>query len=332
MIAVRVLKPSTLEIADVPEPTGGDEAVISVEQVGICGTDEKIFSGHVPVSYPLVMGHEITGKVVSAPDGFPYDIGTRVLVDPAVSCGWCDLCLAGRTNLCRNGGLLGRDMDGVFTEYITSPVNRMVPIPGSVSEKASGLLQVLGTCVHGVKQMRPFPGQVAAVIGLGVTGQIIAQLLRLQGMKVIGITRSESKRDLAMDLGATAVASPSNAESTVLHHTAGKGADIGIEAVGTEATLAAAISLTRIGGEILCFGTLVGSATGIPYYDLYFKELAIRNPRAAVISDYADGIALAAGRSLELEPIVSHQLNLDEAARAFELFKDPSSMKVLMKV
>ena len=332
MKAVRLVGPGAVEIADVPEPGVDDEVVVRIKQVGICGTDTEIFTGSVGIAYPLIMGHEMAGEVVSAPAGSFYGVGTRILVDPAVSCGWCDLCAAGRPNLCRNGGLLGRDMDGVFTEYITAPTNRLVSIPPNVSEKASGLLQVLGTCVHAVKRLHPFPGQVAAVVGLGVSGQILAQLLRLKGMDVIGITRSEWKRDLALELGAIAVADPSEAAEVVLGHTDGRGADLGVEAAGYEATLADAISLTGIGGEILSYGTLVGTGKGLPYYDLYFKELTIHHPRAALISDYASGIALTAAGSISLEPIVTHQLDLSEAARAFELVQDSSSLKVLMKV
>ena len=332
MKAVRLVGPGAIEIADVPEPGTDDEVVVRIKQVGICGTDTEIFTGRVGVAYPLIMGHEMAGEVVSAPAGSIHDVGTRVLVDPAMSCGWCDLCAAGRTNLCRNGGLLGRDMDGVFTEYITAPTNRLVSIPPDISEKASGLLQVLGTCVHAVKRLHPFPGQVAVVVGLGVSGQILAQLLRLKGMNVIGITRSEWKRDLALELGAIAVADPSEAEEVVLRHTDGRGADLGVEAAGYEATLADTISLTGIGGEILSYGTVVGAGEGLPYYDIYFKELTIHNPRAALISDYAGGIALTAAGSVSLEPIVTHQLDLSEAARAFELVQDSSSMKVLMKV
>lgn len=332
MRAVRLEGPGAVEIADIPRPGADGEVVVRVQQVGICGTDTEIFAGRVGVSYPLVMGHEMAGEVVSALAGSAHDVGTRVLVDPAVSCGWCDLCLAGRANLCRNGGLLGRDMDGVFTEYITAPANRLVPIPPNISKRASGLLQVLGTCVHAVKRLQLFPGQVAAVVGLGVSGQILAQLLRVAGMDVIGITRSEWKRDLALELGAVAVADPSEAAEVILRHTHGRGADLGVEAAGYETTLADAISLTGIGGEILAYGTVVTAGKGLPYYDLYLKELTIHNPRAALVGDYASGITLAAAGSVTLEPIVTHELDLSEAPRAFEVAEDSSSMKVLMTV
>jgi 2-desacetyl-2-hydroxyethyl bacteriochlorophyllide A dehydrogenase len=242
------------------------------------------------------------------------------------------MCLAARPNICLNGGLLGRDVDGVFTEYSSVPVNRLVKVPDSISDRASGLLQVLGTCVHAAKQVEVFPGRVGAVIGLGVSGQLLAQLMRLKGMRVVGITRSEWKRDLALELGAEATAAPDDAAGVLAEMTDGRGPDLVVEAVGTESTLSEAISLVATGGEVLVFGTLTGAGQGLPYYQLYHKELTLRNPRAALIGDYADGVDLTAAGSLTLEPLVTHVLGLEEADRAFQLVDDPSSLKVLMTI
>jgi 2-desacetyl-2-hydroxyethyl bacteriochlorophyllide A dehydrogenase len=227
---------------------------------------------------------------------------------------------------------MGRDVDGAFTEQVAVPLDRIVLLPSGISDRAAGLLQVLGTCVHAVKRLNPFPGQVAAVIGLGVAGQLLSQLLTLRGMKVVGVTRSEWKRELAAKLGAFAVAEPDRASDVMSEITSGRGPDIVVEAAGKEATLSQAISQVSIGGQILAYGTITGGGQGLPYYDLYHKELTLHNPRAALIGDYADGVALAADGALELEPIVTHELTLDEAERAFELVNDSSSLKVLMKV
>lgn len=327
-----MLGPGRVQLVETPEPEAVDQAVVRVERVGICGTDTKILAGKIPVRYPRTMGHEMVGVVVSAPPDFPFPEGRRVMVDPGVSCGWCELCRTGRTNICRNGGLLGRDMDGVFTELVTAPAHRLVAVPDHISDTAAGLLQVLGTCVHAVKTVDPFPGQVAMVIGLGVTGQLISQLLTLRGMTVVGVTRSEWKRQLAAKAGAAAVADPARASAVVAEMTEGRGPHLVVEAVGTEATLSEAISMAKIGGQVLVYGTITGGNQGLPYYDLYLKELTLLNPRAAIVGDYADGVALAASGALTLEPIVTHQLDLGEAERAFELVHDSSSLKVLMEV
>lgn len=332
MRSVRVVGPGSVELADVTEPDSGNDVLVRARQVGICGTDTKIVAGKIPVDYPRILGHEMVGDVVSAPTGSPFAAGDRVLVDPGVACGWCAMCQAGRFNICLNGGLLGRDADGVFTELSVVPVNRLVAVPDTVGDTASGLLQVLGTCVHAVKTLDVFPGQVAAVIGLGVAGQLVSQLLTLQGVDVVGITRSEWKRELANDAGAVATAPPEEAEAVLSELTDGLGPTIVVEAVGQESTLAQSISLAATGAEVVVFGTLTGGGEGLPYYQLYLKELTLHNPRAALIGDYADGVALAAAGALTLDPIVTHVLDLAEAPRAFELVNDSSAMKVLMTV
>jgi L-iditol 2-dehydrogenase len=321
-----------IDVGDVPEPDAESSVLVRVGQVGICGTDVKILGGKIAVDYPRIMGHEMIGEVVSAPAASPYPAGTRVLVDPGVACGWCHMCRAGRFNICVNGGLLGRDVDGVFTEYAVVPFNRLIPVPGGISGKAAGVLQVLGTCVHAVKTIVSFPGQTAAVIGLGVAGQLITQILRLRGMTVVGITRSEWKRELASTTGTHHTASPDQAPNVLAEVTSGRGPDLVVEAVGTEATLAQAIEFAGTGAEVLVYGTITGGETGLPYYQLYHKELTLHNPRAAVVGDYADGVDLAAAGALTLEPIVTHELGLEDAEKAFELVHDPDSLKVLMKV
>ena len=310
----------------------GAEALVGVETVGICGTDVKILSGGIPVSYPRVMGHEMVGEVI---DGGATGVaaGQRVMIDPAISCGSCALCREGRTNLCLHGGLLGRDADGVWAELVTAPANRLLPVPAHLGAEAAAMVQVAGTCVHAQRAAPTFPGDVAVVIGLGVSGLIFTQLLRASGVAVIGVTRSAFKRELAASFGAAATAAPDEAAAVIAEVTGGRGVDLAVEAVGTEATVALAIESARIGGEVLVFGTVTGGGSaGLPYYQLYFKELTVRNPRAAIAGDYARAIELAAAGVLDFEPIITDRVALSDASRAFERVQSSDSLKVLMPV
>lgn len=335
MKAVQVTAPGRLAYTDVVEPDGGSlrhEALVRVETVGICGTDVKILSGGIPISYPRVMGHEMVGEVIDGgATGVPA--GQRVMIDPAISCGSCALCRAGRTNLCLHGGLLGRDADGVWAELVTAPANRLLPVPAHLGAEAAAMVQVAGTCVHAQRAAPIFPGDTALVIGLGVSGLIFTQLLRASGVAVIGVTRSGFKRELAASFGAVATAAPDEAAAVIAEVTDGAGVDLAIEAVGTEATLALAIESARIGGEVLVFGTVTtGGGRGLPYYQLYFKELTVRNPRAAIADDYARAIELAAAGTLDLEPIVTDRVGMADVSRAFERVQSGDSLKVLMPV
>lgn len=329
MRAVQLTAPRQVTIGDIREPDGSGLAVVRSETMGICGTDLKVIHGDIPVGLPRTLGHELVGRVVSSPDPRLPE-GTRVLADPALACGACGPCLRRRPNLCARGGLMGREVDGVFAELTAIDPHRLLPVPESVSERAAGLIQVLGTCVHGLRGVGIFPGDVVLVLGLGVAGQLMTRLLTAAGAAVVGITRSQEKRHLAARGGAAAVAPPDRAKTVLDEVSNGDGARLVIEAVGTERTLAQSIELAGIGADVIVFGTLTGGSDGLPYYQLYYKELTLWNPRAALGEDYARAIDLAAGGRLDLDDIVTHTVRLEDAPRGFEYAEDPASLKVLI--
>ncbi len=315
--AVVTTGPGSVEVRDMPAPPRSDRAVVRVDQAGICGTDLKILAGSIPVEYPRVMGHEMVGEVVHGAPGGDIPAGSRVLINPATFCGRCDLCRRDLRHLCAAGGLLGRDVDGVFSEEIEIDEVFLHVIPAAVSRDAAAVLQVLATVVHAQRTVSVFPDETAAVIGLGVAGQLHAQLLASRGANVIGVTRSRWKRELAAGLGAGRTTTPDEAAEIVAEATGGRGADLVVESVGTEATLARAIELAAPAGHVLAFGTVTDGTGELPYYQLYFKELTVHSPRAAGPADYDAAIALTAGGRLHLEPLVTARFRLDDAAAAF---------------
>ena len=332
MRGVQLLEPGHTELREVPIPDAEGRALVRVQTVGVCGTDSSIIAGKIPASLPQIMGHEAVGAVEQAGPLGAVPVGQRVLIDPAVSCDLCDLCRRGYPNLCRNGGLLGRDFDGVFADYVAVDERQLIVVPESITSQQAGLIQVLGTCVHAVRTAPTFPGDVAVVLGLGVGGQLIAQLLTSQGARVIGVTRSQSKRDLASELGAHLTVAPDEAKDAVANETDGRGANIVIEAVGTEATFSQAINLAGHASTVVLFGTTTGGSEGLPYYQFYFKEITIKNPRAATKSDYERSIALIASGTVQVERIISRNYSLNDANDAFAAVKESSTLKILMDV
>lgn len=334
MKALVLEAPGKASVREMPEPTRDGWALLRVERVGVCGTDGSIFKGKIPVPYPLVMGHEMVGTVVRpGPLGLAA-VGRRVMVDPTITCGYCHLCRNDRANLCRNGGLLGRDLHGVFSELVEVPENLLHPLPEEVDPSTGPLLQVLGTCIHAQDQAKVFPGDVAVVVGLGVTGLLHVQLLKARGVEtVIGVTRSAWKQDLAKSMGALVAVGPEAAEETVDEVSEGRGASIVVECAGYESTLSQAIQLAGPGGDLVLFGTLTGGGAGLPYYQLYHKELTFHNPRAALPRDYARAVALAAAGAVDLSPLVTHRLPIEEGPAAFsDVLNDPAALKIIFEV
>ncbi len=330
MRGVQLIEPGVIDVREVAPPDAAGQALVRIRTVGVCGTDSSILAGKIPVELPRTMGHEGVGTLESAGPVGAIASGRRVLVDPGISCEMCDLCRRGFPNLCRNGGLLGRDFDGVFADYVAVDERQLLVVPDHVSDDEAGLLQVLGTCVHAVATAPVLPGDVAVVLGLGVAGQLLVQLLALNGAQVIGVTRSASKRALAERLGAARTTTPDDAAAVVADATDGRGAQIVIEAVGIEATFAQAIELADHAGTVVLYGTATGGGNGLPYYQLYFKELTIRNPRAATKADYQRAIDLVAAGAIKAAPIVSSRFGLSDANDAFAAVAESSTLKVLM--
>lgn len=324
----------TVAVRDVAEPDPRGRALVDVRRTGLCGTDLKIVAGDVPVAYPRVLGHEIVGTVVQPGPAELVEPGARVLVDPAVSCGHCSLCRGDRGHLCRNGALLGRDIDGGFAERLAVDEERLHVLPHGVGDREAPVLQVLGTCVHAQTLVDVFPGQVAAVVGLGVSGLLQLQLLHARGLRtVVGIGRSPGKLRLAAELGAAAAVTPEDAPDAVADLTHGHGADLVVESVGSVPTLRQAMELAGTGSTLLLFGTITERQGSLPFYQLYFKELDLRSSRAARPRDYDRAIELVAGGAIRAGDLVTSSFALSDATAALDACAhDRDQLKVTLDV
>jgi L-iditol 2-dehydrogenase len=226
---------------------------------------------------------------------------------------------------------MGREVDGVFADLVPVDERRLHPVPEHLSLREVATLQVLGTCVHAQTLVDVFPGQTAAVIGLGVSGLLHVQLLRARGIdRVVGVTRSAWKRRLAEQLGATSTAGPADARAAVDELTGGAGVDLVIEAAGVGATFRQAVELAAIGGRVLVFGIISSPPDGLNWYELYYKELDVVQARAARPRDYARGVALAASGALRLAPLWSRGVRMEDAVDAFAFARSGDSLKVTL--
>jgi 2-desacetyl-2-hydroxyethyl bacteriochlorophyllide A dehydrogenase len=322
--------PSELALANVQRPEARDgQVVVRITHSGICGTDWKIYKGAIPARYPLIMGHEMVGEVVEGGSG-EIARGARVIVDPVLYCGACFHCRVGQTNLCRSGGLIGRETNGGFAEFAAVPASQVFRLPDSLDLRIAPLIQVATTCLHAQKLASVSLGESVAVIGMGVSGQLHVQIAKARGAsKVIGISRSRFKNDLARELGAdVTIESGPSVVARVMEETEGRGADVVIESTGVMACIADAIRMARFGGRVVMFGITSAKSGELPFYDLYYKELALINNRAATAQDFPVTIDLAARGVLKLEPLVTHRMALEELGSALELVEDGAERRL----
>jgi 2-desacetyl-2-hydroxyethyl bacteriochlorophyllide A dehydrogenase len=334
MRAMVLTAPENLTADEVGRPRADvGHVLVRVTHSGICGTDFKIYKGAIPVAYPRIMGHEMTGEVVDAGDT-SLRSGARVIIDPELYCGACFHCRIGQTHLCPKGMLVGRDTNGGFADYLAAPTSHVFPLPESIESRNAPLIQVLTTCVHAQRQIQVFPGESVAVLGLGVTGQLHVQLAKARGASpVIGVTRSAHKRELAETLGADiTIPGGENAIEKVREATSGRGADVVIETTGVLPSLAAAVHMARAGGRLLLFGIFTAKEGALPFYDLYFKELALISARVAKGEDYPAALALVERGQVRLDPLISDVMPLEQLKTAITMLGSDSGqrMKIIL--
>lgn len=314
--------PNDLALADVALPqVPPGHVLVRITNSGLCGTDLKIYKGAIPARYPLIMGHEMVGELVG---------GERVIIDPVLYCGTCFHCRMGQTNLCPSGGLIGRETNGGFAEYAAVPKAQVFRLPDSIDSRIAPLIQVATTCLHAQRLASVSLGESVAVIGLGVSGQLHVQLAKARGAsKVIGISRSRFKNELAKQMGADVVIeSGPGTVAKVLEETDGRGADVVIESTGVMTQIADAIRMARFGGRIQMFGITSATSGELPFYDLYFKELTLINNRAATAQDFPVMIDLVDRGVVRLEPLITHRMTLDELGTALGMVEDGAEKRL----
>jgi len=201
-----------LSLEDVARPdAGADEVLIEVEVCGVCHSDLHVADGDWKqfagiVKKPLILGHEIVGRVVERGQSVKsVQVGDRVGV-PWVqwTCGQCEFCREGNENLCAQQRITGVTEDGGYAEYAKAPASHVARIPATLSSEQAAPLLCAGVTVHrALKQAKIQAGQRLAVFGVGGLGHIAVQIARAAGAEVTAIDVSEEKLALANSLGAT---------------------------------------------------------------------------------------------------------------------------------
>ena len=199
-------RPRRFGLVDRPMPSAGrGEVVVRVAATAVCHTDLGIYTGEHPgVRYPVVMGHEATGRIESVGDDVSaLEPGQPVIINPIISCGHCDSCRRGADHLCRNAGLFGREVDGSMSEFVRLGSRYAHPLPPQLPLADATLIETLATVRHAQERLGVAAGESVVVLGQGTTGLLHTRLAVLAGANpVIGISRSRWKLEMAERMGA----------------------------------------------------------------------------------------------------------------------------------
>jgi 2-desacetyl-2-hydroxyethyl bacteriochlorophyllide A dehydrogenase len=324
-----------VEAVEAPRP-GPGEVLVRVRAAGICGTDYRVFTGERPVRYPLVPGHEFIGDIAAAGQGVTrVALGERVAVEPNWGCGACDLCRDGNGNLCLARTAVGLDRAGGFAELVTLPERACWTAPAGLSDDQLLLTEPLAVVVRAVARAAPRPGETAAVVGAGTLGLLALQVLRSEGCRVLVVSRSARRLDLARDLGAAAVvaldaddAGPARAAAAARALSGRDGADLAVETAGTAAAveLTLGADLVRPGGRVVLTG-LPHEPASVSFFWLVRREIDVRGSMIYQ-REFGAALALLARGAIEVGPLLTHRFPLGEIGVALEAHRRPDAIKV----
>jgi len=317
MRAAVLYAPHDLRVEERPEPEcRPGEVIIEVTYNGLCGTDATEYtkgplmvplevrhtgSGHVG---PTILGHEFIGVVVdtAAPDARTW-AGRRVASGAGVSCGACDWCRRGRTNLCARYYTLGLSTHGGLAQFVAAPVSTLRPIPEDCADIEAALAQPLAVGLHAVSRAGVRPGDSVVILGAGAIGSFVLAGLAGHDGPVIAIDIDKDRLDTARALGATdtrlieAGASPDDLRALFPD-----GVGVVIESSGVPGSAQRAIALAARGGTVLLVG-LTKQPQPVDLADLVLREVDVRTTVAHVCdADLPAALDLLARRPLS--PVV----------------------------
>jgi L-iditol 2-dehydrogenase len=326
------VKDLKVEDVEVPKVEAG-EVLVKVKAATTCGTDLKIFQrGYVEkvIKFPTIFGHEWAGEVVDVDKGLEWPKkGMHVRAGNSAPCLHCAMCQRGKYNLCENMIWLW----GAYAEYIKVPARmvlvNMQEIPEGVSFEEAAMTEPLACVLHGVEEADVKLGDTVAIIGAGPIG-----LLHLLTVKKIGATKAividlvNERLDFAQKLGAdvTINSGKENVEARIKELTGGYGADVAIEAIGLPATWEQALRLTRKGGVVLEFGGCPPETeVKVNAEMLHYGELTVMGTFHTTPLHFREALNLIATRTIDVRPLVTRKMKLDNIKEAFEILSTSKS-------
>jgi L-iditol 2-dehydrogenase len=312
--------------------------LLRINDCGICGSDLRMFyEGPSPrYDLPIVLGHEFSGTVAEVGSSVEeFEPGEVVTVAPIIPCMNCRPCSHGQDNLCERGRVIGTHVAGAMAEYFYVPaqmvsVGGLVKVPHGVDPKAAAFTEILGCCLHGLRQTEFEPGDDVLIVGEGPIGLAHLQLLRLFGAGRIVVTGLRPTRlrlaeefgaDVALDVGRKDL--KLHAEETHFKP------DLAIIATAVMEATELALELVRPGGSLLMFsGYPHGTKMTFDAYRFHYTETHIHGSIDCNIRDFRNAAELLP--RLNIQPMITHTFPLSETVQAFRAARGDDAIKTMI--
>jgi len=307
------------EVREVPVPRPGPrEALVAVKSCGVCGSDLHFYEhgriGDFVVREPLVLGHEAAGEVVElGPEVKTLKVGDRVAMEPGIPCRRCAHCLSGRYNLCQDVVFLSAPpYDGFFREYVALPEDFCYRLPDNVSMEAGATVEPLAVGLHAISLVGLEAGDEVVVLGVGPIGLLATAAARALGAgRITAVDLAPRRLQFALKMGADRTVPAAEAVETLRDS-----ADVVLDCVAADETLAQGVDIVKPGGRIAWVG-MAGQTAALPFQQFQVKEVLVTGV-FRYANRFGPAVALLASGAVQTDPLITGRFQFPEVAEALD--------------
>lgn len=340
MIAAVFEEIGKVVVKDVAEPVrtpGG--VLLQVDACTLCGTDLRIFRhGGNGVQFPAVLGHEIAGTVLDAPDDSGVQKGQRVAVVPTVHCGNCPACLAQRWVKCRRRISLGYSGQGGYSQRLNIPrewvqYDHLIPIPDNLPSPYAAIMEPLACVLNAHERAKTRLGDVVLVMGAGAIGGMLCRVARLRGAKTVVLTDVNNARlNRSQHFGADYYVNSHERDLSqfIQDLTGGEGVDVIFTANPDPNAQVLSLALLAIAGRVVFFGGLIPGRSQITIDGdrVHYNDLEIYGLFGSTIAQNRQAMELLASGMVDGASVVTHTVALRNVANAVALAESGEALRV----
>ena len=326
-----------LAMVDLPE-VGPRDVLVKVEATSICGTDVHIYEwdpwAASRVKPPMIFGHEFAGEVVElGEDATTLKIGDHVSAETHIICGVCHQCRSGQGHFCKDVSIIGVDRPGCFAEYVVIPESNAWLNPPDMPSHVASIQEPFGNAAH-TALSTDLVGKTVLVTGCGPIGLIAIAIAKAAGAAmVIGTEVVPFRLELARTLGADLVLNPRETDviTEITTRTEGTGVDVLLEMSGNPSAIHEGFAVLNCGG----YAALLGIPSKPIELDLanevIFKGVTLYGVTGRMVwKTWYQTRALLSSGAVDVEPIITHRLPLEEFEKGIELIKTGQCGKVVL--
>ncbi len=319
-----------LVIEDVPEPTiGEDEVLVKVATCGICGSDLHSYK-HGALSPDLRLGHESAGTVADVGGRVgDFKVGDRVAVLGRVPCGECHWCRRGRHHVCP----MRADIRGGFSQYVAVKSQMLARLPDEMTFRQAAAMEPMAVSLHGIRLAQIGPEDGVVVTGAGPIGLFAAALLKDMGVRGLVVSEpSEKRREIASRWADRVVDPTAEDLGDASRELLDPGIDALVECSGRAAVLEEAFGIVGFGGRVLLLGACLENVNLNPA-SMLVREVAFLGSYGCDIDEFRHCIELVGGGRIDIDPVISEAVPIDDLPKAFErLCEQTDAVKLFMEI